>query len=93
MHDARGRCDASRGTGAAGEGADIAEGFDHREWGVYRCAGCERRAGLHELLRLVSSVGRVRDGTAANTHAAVRADAVRPLAETAMHFARRAGAS
>ena len=37
-------------------------------------------------------VGRVRDGTAANEHAAARADAVRPLAETAMHFARRAGA-
>lgn len=38
-------------------------------------------------------VGRVRDGTAANRHAAARADAVRPLAETAMEFARRAGAS
>ena len=37
-------------------------------------------------------VGRVRDGTAANEHAAARADAVRPLAEAAMHFARRAGA-
>jgi aminoglycoside phosphotransferase (APT) family kinase protein len=37
-------------------------------------------------------VGRVRDGTAANQHAAARADAVRPLAETAMQFARRAGA-
>jgi aminoglycoside phosphotransferase (APT) family kinase protein len=37
-------------------------------------------------------VGRVRDGTAANLHAAARADAVRPLAETAMQFARRAGA-
>jgi aminoglycoside phosphotransferase (APT) family kinase protein len=37
-------------------------------------------------------VGRVRDGTAANEHAAARAEAVRPLAETAMHFARRAGA-
>jgi aminoglycoside phosphotransferase (APT) family kinase protein len=37
-------------------------------------------------------VGRVRDGTAANEHAAARADAVRPLAETAMQFARRAGA-
>ena len=37
-------------------------------------------------------VGRVRDGTAANRHAAARAEAVRPLAETAMHFARRAGA-
>jgi hypothetical protein len=34
----------------------------------------------------------VRDGTAANQHAAARADAVRPLAETAMQFARRAGA-
>jgi aminoglycoside phosphotransferase (APT) family kinase protein len=37
-------------------------------------------------------VGRVRDGTAANAHAAARADAVRPLAETAMRFARKAGA-
>lgn len=37
-------------------------------------------------------VGRVRDGTAANAHAAARAEAVRPLAETAMQFARRAGA-
>jgi hypothetical protein len=37
-------------------------------------------------------VGRVRDGTAANAHAAARADAVRPLAETAMRFARQAGA-
>jgi aminoglycoside phosphotransferase (APT) family kinase protein len=36
-------------------------------------------------------VGRVRDGTAANVHAALRADAVRPLAETAARFARRAG--
>jgi aminoglycoside phosphotransferase (APT) family kinase protein len=35
--------------------------------------------------------GRVRDGTAANRHAAVRADAVRPLADTASKFARRAG--
>jgi aminoglycoside phosphotransferase (APT) family kinase protein len=37
-------------------------------------------------------VGRVRDGTAANRYAASRAEAVRPLAEAAMHFARRAGA-
>jgi aminoglycoside phosphotransferase (APT) family kinase protein len=36
-------------------------------------------------------VGRVRDGTAANRHAAVRAEAVRPLARTAERFARRAG--
>ncbi|HEY7459268.1 MAG TPA: phosphotransferase family protein [Xanthobacteraceae bacterium] len=36
-------------------------------------------------------VGRVRDGTAANVHAALRADAVRPLAATAARFARRAG--
>ncbi|MEX0589777.1 MAG: phosphotransferase family protein [Xanthobacteraceae bacterium] len=35
--------------------------------------------------------GRVRDGTAANRHAAVRADAVRPLADMAARFARRAG--
>jgi aminoglycoside phosphotransferase (APT) family kinase protein len=38
-------------------------------------------------------VGRVRDGTAANAQAAARAESVRPLAETAMHFARRAGAA
>lgn len=37
-------------------------------------------------------VGRVRDGTAANRYAASRAEAVRPLAEAAMQFARRAGA-
>jgi aminoglycoside phosphotransferase (APT) family kinase protein len=37
-------------------------------------------------------VGRVRDGTAANEQAAARAEAVRPLAETAMQFAHRAGA-
>jgi aminoglycoside phosphotransferase (APT) family kinase protein len=36
-------------------------------------------------------VGRVRDGTAANKHAALRADAVRPLAAAAARFARRAG--
>jgi aminoglycoside phosphotransferase (APT) family kinase protein len=36
-------------------------------------------------------VGRVRDGTAANIHAALRADAVRPLAAAAAQFARRAG--
>ncbi len=37
-------------------------------------------------------VGRVRDGTAANANAAQNASAVRPLAEFAWHFARRAGA-
>ena len=37
-------------------------------------------------------VGRVRDGTAANANAAQNAAAVRPLAERAWHFARRAGA-
>jgi aminoglycoside phosphotransferase (APT) family kinase protein len=36
-------------------------------------------------------VGRVRDGTAANVHAALRADAVRPLAAAAARFARRGG--
>jgi hypothetical protein len=36
-------------------------------------------------------VGRVRDGTAANVHAALRSDAVRPLAATAAKFARQAG--
>lgn len=37
-------------------------------------------------------VGRVRDGTAANRNAALMASEVRPLAETAWHFAERAGA-
>jgi aminoglycoside phosphotransferase (APT) family kinase protein len=37
-------------------------------------------------------VGRVRDGTAANQNAAQNADAVRPLAQRAWHFAKRAGA-
>jgi aminoglycoside phosphotransferase (APT) family kinase protein len=37
-------------------------------------------------------VGRVRDGTAANANAAQNAAAVRPLAERAWHFAKRAGA-
>jgi aminoglycoside phosphotransferase (APT) family kinase protein len=37
-------------------------------------------------------LGRVRDGTAANTQAAAMARQVRPLAETAWTFARRAGA-
>lgn len=36
-------------------------------------------------------VGRVRDGTAANRHAAAMADAVRPLAATAWRYAARAG--
>jgi aminoglycoside phosphotransferase (APT) family kinase protein len=36
--------------------------------------------------------GRVRDGTAANPRACQMAQAVRPLAETAWHFARKAGA-
>ena len=38
-------------------------------------------------------VGRVRDGTAANANAAQSAAAVRPLAETAWAFAKRAGAT
>jgi len=38
-------------------------------------------------------VGRVRDGTASNANAAQNAAAVRPLAERAWHFAKRAGAS
>jgi aminoglycoside phosphotransferase (APT) family kinase protein len=37
-------------------------------------------------------VGRVRDGTAASANAASTASAVRPLAERAWHFAKRAGA-
>ena len=36
--------------------------------------------------------GRVRDGTAANADAATMARQVRPLAETAWSFARKAGA-
>jgi aminoglycoside phosphotransferase (APT) family kinase protein len=36
--------------------------------------------------------GRVRDGTATSEHAAVKAQMVRPLAETAWRFAREAGA-
>jgi len=35
--------------------------------------------------------GRVRDGTATSEHAAARAQMVRPLAETALQFARQAG--
>jgi aminoglycoside phosphotransferase (APT) family kinase protein len=38
-------------------------------------------------------VGRVRDGTAANANAAQNAAAVRPLAQRAWHYARRAGAT
>lgn len=37
--------------------------------------------------------GRVRDGTATSEHAAARAQMVRPLAETALAFAREAGAA
>lgn len=37
-------------------------------------------------------IGRVRDGTAANPHAAAMADQVRPLADTAWRFAKAAGA-
>jgi aminoglycoside phosphotransferase (APT) family kinase protein len=37
-------------------------------------------------------VGRVRDGTAANANAAQNAAAVRPLAEAAWNFAKKAGA-
>ena len=37
-------------------------------------------------------LGRVRDGTAANADAAAMAKQVRPLAETAWTFARKAGA-
>ena len=37
-------------------------------------------------------VGRVRDGTAANANAAQNAAAVRPLAQRAWHYAKRAGA-
>ena len=36
--------------------------------------------------------GRVRDGTATSEHAPAKAQMVRPLAETAWHFAREAGA-
>jgi aminoglycoside phosphotransferase (APT) family kinase protein len=37
-------------------------------------------------------VGRVRDGTANSANAASNASAVRPLAQRAWHFAKRAGA-
>ena len=37
-------------------------------------------------------LGRVRDGTAASAEAATMARQVRPLAETAWHFAKKAGA-
>jgi len=37
-------------------------------------------------------IGRVRDGTAASVHATANAEAVRPLAQRAWHFAQRAGA-
>ncbi len=71
------------------------------------CDAYARRAGLTEiphrnfyfaynLFRLAAILqgilGRVRDGTAANANAAAMADAVRPLAATAMRFARKAGA-
>jgi aminoglycoside phosphotransferase (APT) family kinase protein len=38
-------------------------------------------------------VGRVRDGTANSAHAAQNASGVRPLAERAWEYAKRAGAS
>jgi aminoglycoside phosphotransferase (APT) family kinase protein len=67
---------------------------------------CRRtqRDGIHDLeiymaynfFRLAAILqgilGRVRDGTAANADAAVMARQVRPLAETAWGFARKAGA-
>lgn len=37
-------------------------------------------------------IGRVRDGTASNAHAAQMADRVKPLAEMGWHFAQKAGA-
>jgi aminoglycoside phosphotransferase (APT) family kinase protein len=37
-------------------------------------------------------VGRVRDGTASNAHAAAMADRVAPLANVGWHYAQKAGA-
>jgi aminoglycoside phosphotransferase (APT) family kinase protein len=71
------------------------------------CDAYARRAGLAEIPHrdfyfaynlfrlgaiLQGILGRVRDGTATNANAAVMANAVRPLAATALGFARRAGA-
>ena len=49
-------------------------------------------AGLGNLGLRTAFIGRVRDGTAANPHAARMADQVKPLAETGWAFARKAGA-
>ena len=47
---------------------------------------------LHRVVEVGElAVGRVRDGTAANADAAVMEAQVRPLAEAAWRFARRAG--
>ncbi|MBU6297358.1 MAG: phosphotransferase family protein [Alphaproteobacteria bacterium] len=57
------------------------------EMNYYAAYNFFRLAGI-----LQGIVGRVRDGTAANANAARNAAAVRPLAERAWHFAKRAGA-
>jgi aminoglycoside phosphotransferase (APT) family kinase protein len=62
-------------------------GFDPRgQIDVYMAYNFFRLAAIVQGV-----VGRVRDGTAANIHAALRGDAVRPLVATAARFARRAG--
>ena len=86
-------------------GADLAAlGIPSME--TYTEAYCRRtgRAGVpnidyyaaYNFFRLAGIlqgiVGRVRDGTASNANAAQNAAAVRPLAERAWHFAKRAGA-
>jgi aminoglycoside phosphotransferase (APT) family kinase protein len=70
------------------------------------CDAYARRAGLTEiphrnfyfaynLFRLAAILqgilGRVRDGTAANANASAMADAVRPLAATALSYAEKSG--
>ena len=57
-------------------------------WPFYVAFAMFRPAALSQGL-----AGRVRDGTAANANAAQNAAAVRPLAETAWAFAKRAGAT
>ncbi|MBV9992399.1 MAG: phosphotransferase family protein [Alphaproteobacteria bacterium] len=62
-----------------------------KEWpniDYYAAYNFFRLAGI-----LQGIVGRVRDGTASNANAAQNAAAVRPLAERAWHFAKRAGAA
>jgi aminoglycoside phosphotransferase (APT) family kinase protein len=63
-------------------------GLDPRPYiNVYSAYNFFRLAAI-----LQGIVGRVRDGTATNEHAAAKGQMVRPLAETAWRFAREAGA-